>query len=144
MVVALAAATASARGGCTTWIRFAAIAFIATREAATSFFARIDWNVDANQLTTGNAFCYSHQLHFAATALVGNANSLETTNFLLVGNASQLFAGFDAARIWRGAATVLSGANHWATQSDTHDRREYKLEHWSSLRELNTVSMVGS
>lgn len=104
---------------------------MATTEA--SCFAGIDRDVNASKSLASDTFCNSHQFHFCAAALVGNANALQTADFFLVGHASQFLASFYAAGIGCAAAAVLSCSNHWATESDTHDRRKNKFEHWSSL-----------
>jgi len=126
----LASATASAGSRCTTgswlaarsWLtaRITAVALVSAAEA--SFLARINRNLDSCQLLASYAFGNTHELFLGATAFIGDANALETANFLLIGNACQLLACFYATGIWLAAAAILSSANHWATQCDTHDR----------------------
>jgi hypothetical protein len=133
----LAATTASARSWCTArswlaaWSWLAAITAVSTAEA--SLLAWIDRNFDAGQFVSSDAFGYSHEFFGRATAFIGNANALQAANFLLNGNTCQFFACFYATRSWIGATAILSGAHHRATQSDTHDRGEYKFEHSVSL-----------
>jgi hypothetical protein len=137
--IALIAATTSTGSGSTTRSWITAVVFRASTFETradlrkTALLARVNGNVNADQLFSGDTFADAHQFLRSATAFVGDAHALQSANFFLNSNALQLLASFYATRIWLAAATVLGSSNHRATKCDTHDRGKQKLEHWSNL-----------